>query len=80
MIALGPLLVVSALLTQSPTTDSLRLQAGTLPDSALAEEAKRHSVDVRDAVVETLARSVRAPPGARDAELATAGRLARSAG
>ena len=78
MIALGPLLIVSAFLTQSPTTDSLRLRARTLPDSALAEEVKTHSVDVRDAVTEALARSVRASPGARDAELATASRLART--
>jgi len=53
---LGLALVLASLATQSPATDSLRLLAGRLPESALIVEIRARPLAVREAVTDALAR------------------------
>jgi CHAT domain-containing protein len=61
---------------QPPTQDSLRLLARRLSDSALAAEVRARPLEVREALSQTLALSVRGQPAAREEELIIAHRLA----
>ena len=65
-----------SLVTQPPTQDSLRLLARRLSDSALALEIRARPLEVREALSQTLALSVRGQPAAREEELVIAHRLA----
>ena len=76
MISLGSLLAAVLVLAQSPATDSIRLRARTGSDTVLLGDARKRSMDVRDAVSDALARSVKAPFDERDLELRAAARLA----
>jgi CHAT domain-containing protein/Tfp pilus assembly protein PilF len=62
----------------SPAADSLLVRAATLPESALIVEARDRPQDLRDALAGALARTARSKsaPVSRDADLATARRLA----
>jgi CHAT domain-containing protein len=74
MTAFTILFTLSAV-TQSAATDSLRLLALTLPDSALVEEVRKRSGEARDAVAAALAKSVGTPAAVRDTEVSVARRL-----
>ena len=60
----------------TPRQDSLRLLARHLSDSALVLEIRARPLEVRDALSETLALSLRGEPAAREEELVLAHRLA----
>jgi CHAT domain-containing protein len=64
------------LVPRSPRQDSLRLVARQLSDSALVLEIRARPFEVRDALSETLALSLRGEPAAREEELVLAHRLA----
>jgi CHAT domain-containing protein len=75
--ALGVLLAVAGLTTQSPAADTLRLLASHLPDSVLLAEVQARPFAVRDAVSDALRQVVKSPAaGVRQDALATAQHLA----
>ena len=76
MILLGLSMLLMGSVCRQPPTDSLRLRAGHLSDSALVIEAKKDPLAARDAINDMLAHAVRGTTATREQEIAEARRVA----
>jgi CHAT domain-containing protein len=70
-------LLLATLAWQSPSSDSLRVLALRLPESALIAEIRARPVMVRDAVTDALRQSARGPAATRDEAMTAARSLAQ---